>query len=89
LLEKQTSSRRLIVECAPEVIAGEYVAGLPAAEQHQQHWRTAIETLLMAAERSGIVMRAEIATRQALAHGQAEPTPGVRRKRTKSYRIIR
>lgn len=69
--------------------AGEYIAGLPIAEQHRQHWRTATETLLMAAERGGIVMLANIAMRQALAHGKPEPTPEPRRKRAKSYRIIR
>jgi hypothetical protein len=46
--------------------AGEYVAALPAAEQHREHWRTATEMLLLAAERGGIVMLADIAMRQAL-----------------------
>ena len=69
--------------------AGEYIAGLPSSEQHRQHWRTAVETLLMAAERGGIVMLASIAMRQALAHGTPEPTPEPRTKAAKKYRIIK
>jgi hypothetical protein len=50
--------------------AGEYIAGLPEAEQRQQHWHTRVAILMMTAERSGIVMLAEIAMRKALAHGR-------------------
>ncbi len=68
--------------------AGEHVAALPKAEQHRDHWRTATDLLLAAAERGGIIMLAEIAMRQALNHGRPalEPTP--RRKPPKKYRLI-
>ena len=66
--------------------AGEYLTALPQAEQH---WQTAAHELIMAAERGGIVMLAEIAVRQALAHGQPKPSPAPRKKAAKKYRIIR
>jgi hypothetical protein len=69
--------------------AGEYIVSLPRSEQVKPHWRTAVETLLMAAERGGIVMLAAIAMRQALAHGKPELAPEPRKKRTKSYRVVR
>lgn len=50
--------------------AGEHIAALPEATQHQAHWHTATELLLAAAERGGILMMAEMAMRQALAHGR-------------------
>lgn len=68
--------------------AGEYVAALPAAEQNKLHWRTATSHLLSAAEHGGIVMLAEIAMREALSHGRAPP-PAPRKKRAKSYRVVR
>jgi len=45
--------------------------------------------LMSAAEHGGIVMLADIAMRQALSHGREQPTPATRKKRAKSYRIIR
>jgi len=68
--------------------AGEYVAALPKADQAKTHWQTAAHELITAAERGGILMLAEIATRQALAHGP-KPAPAPRRKRAKAYRIVR
>jgi hypothetical protein len=44
---------------------------------------------MMAAERGGIVMLAEIAMRQALAHGPPNPTPGPRKKAVKKYKLVR
>ena len=44
---------------------------------------------MMAAERGGILMLAEIAMRQALAHGRPQPAPATRKKAVKKYRIIR
>ena len=55
--------------------AGEYVTALPKADQAKPHWQTAPHELMMAAERGGILMLAEIAMRQALAHGQPERAP--------------
>jgi hypothetical protein len=68
--------------------AGEYVSNLPAIEQRKQHWQTAAEMLLMAAERGGIVMMAEIAMRRALSQGRPTPT-APQRKPAKNYRVVR
>jgi hypothetical protein len=68
---------------------GRYVAALPKAEQQKPHWQTAAGELLTAAERGGIVMLAEIAMRQALAHGKPEPSRAPRKKAVKKYRVIR
>jgi hypothetical protein len=50
--------------------AGEYVTAPSKVDQAKQHWQTAAHELMMAAERGGILMLAEIAMRQALAHGR-------------------
>jgi hypothetical protein len=55
--------------------AGEYVAAQPKAEQAKPHWQTAPHELMMAAERGGILMLAEIAMRKALAYGRPTPPP--------------
>jgi hypothetical protein len=67
--------------------AGEYIAMLPAKEQQQDHWRTAVE-MLLAAKDGGIVMLADIAVRKALAHGHPKLKPQVRNKRTPKYRLV-
>jgi hypothetical protein len=69
--------------------AGRYVTTLPKAEQKKLHWQTAAGELLSAAERGGIVMLAEIAMRQALAHGKPEQPRPLRKTAAKKYRIIR
>jgi len=45
---------------------GEYVAALPRREHDKPHWQTAMQYLIDAAERGGIVMLADIAMRRAL-----------------------
>jgi hypothetical protein len=52
-------------------------------------WQTAAHELIMAAERGGILMLAEIAIRQALAHGRPKPAPAPRKKAARKYRIVR
>jgi hypothetical protein len=69
--------------------AGLYVTNLPAAKQKEPHWQTAAGELLSAAERGGILMLAEIAMRQALAHGKPKPPREPGKKAAKKYRIIR
>ena len=69
--------------------AGEYITDLPAKEHDKPHWQTAMRHLMSAAEHGGIVMLADIAMRQALSHGREQPTPATRKKRAKSYRIVR
>jgi hypothetical protein len=52
-----------------------YVAALSKPELTKPHRQIAAHKLLAAAERGGIVMLAEIAIGQALAHGQPKPSP--------------
>lgn len=68
--------------------AGGYIASLPEAEQQKPHWRTATGCLLMAAERGGIVMMADIAMRRALGFGRERKEPEPRKKRVRVYRVI-
>lgn len=69
--------------------AGDTILKLPKAKREQPHWQLAAQLLLSAAEQGGILMMAEIAMRQALAHGKpkvkAEPKP----KRARKYALIR
>jgi hypothetical protein len=69
--------------------AGVYILELPPAEAEREHWQIAMEFLISAAEKGGIVMMARIAMLRALNAGKpdAEITP--RRKRAKRYRIVR
>jgi hypothetical protein len=69
--------------------AGHYVTALPTADQGKTHWQTAAHELMMAAERSGILMLAEIAMRQALANGRPKPAAAPRKKAVKKYNLVR
>jgi hypothetical protein len=69
--------------------AGEYVTALSKADQSKPHWQTAARELMMAAERGGILMLAELAMRQALAHGRPVPPPAPRKKAVKKYKLVR
>ena len=67
--------------------AGIYVLASPPAEAERRHWQVAMECLISAAEKGGIVMMARIAMLRALNHGDTDPAP--RRKRAKGYGIVR
>ena len=69
--------------------AGHYVTKPPKTDQAKLHWQTVAHELMMAAERRGILMLAEIAMRQALAHGRPKPAPTPRKKAERKYRIVR
>jgi hypothetical protein len=69
--------------------AGAYILALPPAEAERQHWQVAMECLIAAAEKGGIVMMARIAMLRALNHGEPDPAPAPRRKRAKAYRIVK
>jgi hypothetical protein len=69
--------------------AGHYVTALSKADQTKAHWQTAAHELMMAAERGGILMLAEIAMRQALAHGRPKPAPTPLKKAVKKYKLVR
>ena len=68
--------------------AGHYIANLPKREHDKPHWRTAAHELMTAAERGGIVMLADIAVRQALAHGKPKSVAGPRKNAARKHRII-
>jgi hypothetical protein len=69
--------------------AGVHILALPPAEAEREHWQIAMEFLISAAEKGGIVMMARIAMLRALNHGDPDPAPAPRRKRAKRYRIVR
>lgn len=68
--------------------AGTYILGLSKREADSDHWQTAMEALIMAAEDYGPVMHARIGMLRALNHGK--PAPHIpRRKRVKAFKIVR
>jgi hypothetical protein len=69
--------------------AGVYILVLPPAEAEREHWQIAMEFLISAAEKGGIVMLARIAMLRAMNHGEPDPAPAPRGKRAKSNRIVR
>jgi hypothetical protein len=69
--------------------AAQYITKLPKAKQDAAEWQTAMEVLLLVAERNGPEMMARIAMMKALHRIGPKSTPAARRKRAKAYRIIR
>jgi hypothetical protein len=69
--------------------AAAYITELPKAEHDAAEWQTAMETLLLVAERDGPEMMARIGMMQALNRHGAKVTPAPRQKRAKAYRVIR
>jgi hypothetical protein len=57
--------------------------------QVNECWQTAMETLLLVAERDGSEMMARIGMMQALNRHSAKADPAPRRKRAKACRVIR
>jgi hypothetical protein len=53
--------------------AGVYILTLPPADAERQHWQVAMEFLISAAEKGGIVMTARIAILRALNHRKPDP----------------
>jgi hypothetical protein len=82
--------RQATASFEPPGDAGVYILALPPAEVERMHRQVAMECLIAAAEKGGIVMVAHIAMLRALHHGEPDPeiTPR-RRKHTKRYRIVR
>ncbi|MBR0809342.1 hypothetical protein JQ636_37925 [Bradyrhizobium japonicum] len=69
--------------------AASYVTALPKAEHEAAEWQTAMEALLLVAERDGPEMMARIGIMRALNRDRVEPPPAPRQKRAKVYRLIR
>jgi hypothetical protein len=67
--------------------AAAYIQKLPKAEHDLEHWRTAVEMLILAAEDRRPTMFARIGMMRALNHGK--PAPMSRNKRAKVYKIVR
>jgi hypothetical protein len=57
--------------------AGVYILALPPADAERQHWQVAMECLISAAEKGGIVMMARIAESPQARPGD-HPTPQAR-----------
>jgi hypothetical protein len=68
--------------------AATYITELPDKISRQPHWQIAVRELMMAAERGGILMLAEIAMKRAINHDTGLERPE-RRKRAKADKIIR
>jgi hypothetical protein len=69
--------------------AGDYITKLPKAVHSAPEWQTAMEALILVAERGGDTMLARIGIMKALNHGKPDPAPAPRRKSAKAYRIAR
>jgi hypothetical protein len=67
--------------------AAAYITGLPQAEHDTKEWQTAMEALLLVAERDGPEMMARIGMMRVLNRHGAKTDP--RRKRASAYRVIR
>jgi len=67
--------------------AANHVMALPKREAEQPQWQLAVECLMAAAEKRGIVMMARIAVGKALTFGQPVEQ-GASRKAAKKYRIL-
>ncbi|WMT71265.1 hypothetical protein [Bradyrhizobium sp. Ash2021] len=68
--------------------AADYILALPAKTSAQEHWQLAMQMLIDAADRGGIVMMAHVAVLRALNHGKPAPDVTPRGKRAKVYRIV-
>ena len=66
-----------------------YITKLPKAEHDAEEWQAAMQALLLAAEHDGPTMFARIGMMQALHRHRPKAAPAVRRKRAKTYRIVR
>jgi len=69
--------------------AGNYITKLPKAVHAADEWQTAMQALLLVAERGGPTMLARIAIMRALNHGKPKLEITPRRKVAKAYRVIR
>jgi hypothetical protein len=65
------------------------ITRLSAKKAELEHWQLAMQLLIEAADRGGIVMMARIAVLRALNHGNPDPKTAPRSRRAKTYRIIR
>ncbi|WP_049823926.1 hypothetical protein [Bradyrhizobium sp. WSM2254] len=69
--------------------AATYITEPPKADHNADEWQTAMETMLLVAERDGPEMMARIGMMRALNRHSEKPTPAPRQKRAKAYRLIR
>ena len=69
--------------------AATYIMKLPKAEHDAEEWRAAMEALLLVAESDGPTMFARIGMMLALRRHKPKPASAPRRKRAKTYRIVR
>jgi hypothetical protein len=67
--------------------AADHIVSLSPRETKQEHWQTAIASLLAAAKKRGPLMMARIAMTKALGHEKASPS--ARLRAAKRFTIIR
>ena len=68
--------------------AADHVMALPKAESALPHWQLAVECLMAAAEKRGIVMMARIAVVKALTHGEPVEPPAPRRSSFRLSKLV-
>jgi hypothetical protein len=66
-----------------------YITKLPKAEHAAPEWQAAMEALLLVAEHDGPTMFARIGVMHALHRHKTKAAPAPRRKRAKTYKIVR
>jgi len=69
--------------------AAEYITKLPKAEHDADEWQIAMRALLLVAEHDGPPMFARIGVMKALGRHAPKPGRAPRRKKAKSYRVVR
>jgi hypothetical protein len=69
--------------------AATYITSLPKAEQQAAPWQLATEMLLLVAEHGGDTMMPRIAMLKALHRHEPRSESAPRRKRARSYKIVR
>ena len=68
--------------------AATYITELPQAERDAKEWQTAMEALLLVAERDGPEMMARIGMMQALNRHSAKAEPAPRRRNTHPFETL-
>ena len=69
--------------------AAQYITKLPKTEHDAEEWQAAMEALLLVADHDGPTMFARIGMMLALRRHKPKPASAPRRKRAKTYRIVR
>jgi hypothetical protein len=69
--------------------AAAYIQKLPRSKQEAPEWQAACEALIMAAEGRGPLLHARIGMLRALNAGKPDPKLSPRKKKVKTFMIVR